>query len=102
MKHKLLPLSETMHYILLVLRQPKHGYAIMQEVQDLSKNAVILAPGTLYGAIDNLAKHKWIKQVDVIDRRKIYQITQEGLDVLDHEEKRLQHILKIYEMGDVQ
>ncbi|MEC2799949.1 PadR family transcriptional regulator, partial [Bacillus thuringiensis] len=25
MKHKLLPLSETMHYILLAMREPLHG-----------------------------------------------------------------------------
>ncbi len=100
MKHKLLPLSETMHYILLALRTPKHGYAIMQEVQEMSNMTVILAPGTLYGALDNLSKHHWIKQVDIMDRRKIYHITHEGLEVLEHEKKRLNHILSLYEMED--
>ncbi len=33
MKHKLLPLSETMHYILLALREPLHGYAVMQKIE---------------------------------------------------------------------
>lgn len=96
MKHKLLPLSVTMHYILLVLREPNHGYAVMQKVQELSNNKVILAPGTLYGAIENLSKHGWIRQVDEVDRRKIYHITDEGMEILEQERERLLHIINLY------
>ncbi|UTH07149.1 PadR family transcriptional regulator [Macrococcoides canis] len=96
MKHKLLPLSVTMHYILLVLREPNHGYAVMQKVQELSSNKVILAPGTLYGAIENLSKHGWIRQVDEVDRRKIYHITDEGMEILEKERERLLHIINLY------
>lgn len=100
MKHKLLPLSETMHYILLALKEPLHGYAIMTKIEQMSKGDVILAAGTLYGAIDNLNKHGWIAPVEgETGRRKVYQITEEGLDVLERERRRLQHILFLYE-GD--
>lgn len=37
MKHKLLPLSETMHYILLAMRELLHGYADMQKIEEISK-----------------------------------------------------------------
>ncbi|WP_342715398.1 helix-turn-helix transcriptional regulator [Bacillus paramycoides] len=99
MKHRLLPLSETMHYILLALREPLHGYAIMQKIERLSQGNVILAAGTLYGAIENLSKQDWIELVPgETGRRKIYQITQTGEEILGIEKRRLQHILSLYEM----
>ncbi|KGR78769.1 PadR family transcriptional regulator [Ureibacillus sinduriensis] len=97
MKHKLLPLSETMHYILLALREPLHGYAAMQKIEEMSKGSVILAAGTLYGAIENLNKHGWIECVGDAGRRKIYEITAEGRDILKVEQERLSHILSLYE-----
>lgn len=98
MKHPLLPLSETMHYILLALRQPLHGYAIMQEVELMSKTSVKLAAGTLYGALDNLHKHGWIKLVpEETGRRKVYIITDEGLAILEQEHDRLLNIIHLYE-----
>jgi len=101
MKHPLLPLSETMHYILLTLREPLHGYAVMQKIEKLSNGTVILAPGTLYGALDNLNKHGWIESVGKSGRRKIYKITAEGSAVLKKEQKRLLHILSLYEGSEV-
>src|SRR5699024_1757927 len=97
MKHKLLPLSETMHYILLALREPLHGYAVMQKIEQLSNGTVVLAAGTLYGAIENLNKHGWIEPVGKSGRRKIYKITEEGRAVLKMEQERLVHILSLYE-----
>lgn len=97
MKHKLLPLSETMHYILLALREPLHGYAVMQKIEQMSNGNVILAAGTLYGAIDNLNKHGWIESVGESGRRKVYMITTEGNAILKIEQNRLLHILSLYE-----
>lgn len=97
MKHKLLPLSETMHYILLALREPLHGYAVMQKIEQMSDGNVVLAAGTLYGAIDNLTKHGWIEPVGQTGRRKIYNITDEGRTILTIEQQRLKHILSLYE-----
>ncbi|MEW4219878.1 PadR family transcriptional regulator [Rossellomorea marisflavi] len=96
MKHKLLPLSETMHYILLALREPLHGYAVMQKIEEMSGGAVVLAAGTLYGAVENLNKHGWIEPVGEEGRRKVYQITYDGNAVLNVEKERLQHILSLY------
>lgn len=100
MKHKLLPLSETMHYILLALREPLHGYAVMQNIEQMSNGNVILAPGTLYGALENLNKHGWIEAVDVVGRKKVYAITAQGSDILQLEQQRLRHILYLYEGSD--
>ena len=51
-----LPLTETVYYVLLALLQPAHGYLIMSRVEEMSGGQVRLAPGTLYGALDNLGK----------------------------------------------
>lgn len=102
MKHSLLPLSETMHYILLALRQPLHGYAIMQKIEQMSKGTVILAAGTLYGAIENLNKHGWIEPVsDGTDRRKVYKITDKGMEILEIERERLLNIISLYERNEL-
>lgn len=99
-RHKLLPLTETMHYILLALREPLHGYAIMQKIEVMSNGQVRIAAGTLYGAIENLLKYNWIALVASEDpRRKVYRITNEGLDILQIEQERLMHILSLYEGG---
>jgi DNA-binding PadR family transcriptional regulator len=100
MKHKLLPLSETMHYILLAMREPLHGYAVMQKIEKISKGTVILAAGTLYGAIENLNKHGWIEPVGELGRRKVYMITAEGSAILKMEQNRLLHILSLYERSE--
>ncbi|CAM4191261.1 PadR family transcriptional regulator [Paenibacillus tarimensis] len=97
MKHKLLPLSETMHYILLALREPLHGYAVMQKIEKMSNGTVILAAGTLYGAVENLEKHGWIEPVGESGRRRVYMITAEGRNILEKERSRLSHILSLYE-----
>lgn len=99
-RHKLLPLTETMHYILLALRDPLHGYAIMQEVELMSNGQVRIAAGTLYGALENLLKYHWIELLPTEDpRRKVYRLTDEGFEILKVEQERLQHILSLYERG---
>src|SRR5699024_12061006 len=51
-----LPLTETVFYILMCLIEPAHGYLIMSRVEEASEGQVRLAPGTLYGALENLSK----------------------------------------------
>ena len=46
-----LALTESTYYILLSLYTPRHGYAIMQRTEELSRGRVRLAAGTLYGAL---------------------------------------------------
>ncbi|MEG2677917.1 MAG: PadR family transcriptional regulator, partial [Oscillospiraceae bacterium] len=80
---KQLPLTETTYLILLALKNPGHGYAVMQKVEDMSEGRVRIAAGTMYGALDNLSKQKLIKPIISEDpRRKVFQTTDEGLDLL--------------------
>lgn len=94
--NKYLPLTETTFYIMLSLIEPAHGYAIMQNVEQLSNNRVKVAAGTLYGALENLTKQKLIMLVQSEDiRRKVYVLTTEGKDVLKLEIERMKHLVNI-------
>ena len=100
---KHLPLTEATYYILLALVIPKHGYAVMQEAEQISAGTVRLAPGTLYGAFTTLEQSNLITMVDKKERRKIYQITEKGIQVLMGQVDRLKIMLKnaegLYETG---
>lgn len=92
--NKYLPLTETTYYILLALMEPGHGYYIMQKVEELSDGKVRIAAGTMYGAIENLIKQGLICSIASPDpRRKVYQITQQGFEVLKLEAARLRHLV---------
>jgi len=93
---RFLPLTETTFYIMLSLLEPSHGYAVMQNVEQLSENKVKIAAGTLYGAFENLVRQKLIKAVATEDtRRKVYVLTAEGKEVLKLEIQRLKHLVSI-------
>jgi DNA-binding PadR family transcriptional regulator len=91
-----LPISEATFYILLSLAvQPRHGYAIMKDVQSLSGNRIVLATGTLYGALKRLLELGWVVRLDSADsaaagrKRIVYRLTDLGRSVLDAEILRL-------------
>ncbi len=91
-----LPLTETTYLILIALIEPGHGYRIMQKVEELSEGNVRIAAGTMYGAIDNLMKLNWIQSVPSADaRRKVYQITEAGMNILKEETNRLKSMVAI-------
>ncbi|WP_400163523.1 PadR family transcriptional regulator [Brevibacillus sp. TJ4] len=95
-RSKHLPLTETVYYILLALVEPAHGYRIMQKVEELSGGQVRMAAGTLYGAIENLVKLKFIQPVASEDsRRKVYAITDDGLNILRLDLERMQHMIRV-------
>ncbi|WP_046175830.1 PadR family transcriptional regulator [Domibacillus indicus] len=86
-----LPLSQATYYILLALQKCRHGYAIMQDVEKISKGNVALGPGTLYGALSKLQKQGVIEQAeaDEEDRRKYYILTSLGEEIVKQEYNRL-------------
>ncbi|OEH85073.1 PadR family transcriptional regulator [Desulfuribacillus stibiiarsenatis] len=88
-------LTEAVYYILLALHTPRHGYGIMQYVKDLSRERVNLGPGTLYGAINTMLEKRWIQALasDMDSRKKEYQITDLGKQVILDEINRLQELL---------
>ncbi|WP_028551215.1 PadR family transcriptional regulator [Paenibacillus sp. UNC451MF] len=95
-RDKNLPLTETVYYILLALVEPAHGYLIMQKVEELSGGQVRMAAGTLYGAVENLVKLKFIQPVQSEDsRRKVYSITEKGKEMLRLDFERMNHMIEV-------
>lgn len=87
---KHLPLTEATYYILLALLEPRHGYAVMQEVEKTSQGTVSIGAGTLYGAFSTLEKAGLIRKVSEEDRRKYYVVTPKGREVLSAQIKRFE------------
>jgi len=87
-------LTESTYYILLSLVEPRHGYGIMQQAEELSGGRVRLAAGTLYGALSALSAKGWIIPLpsEADSRRKEYRLTEKGLQVLRSEVKRLREL----------
>jgi DNA-binding PadR family transcriptional regulator len=91
---KYLPLTEATYYIMVALVEPRHGYAVMQKVAEISGGTVKIGPGTLYGAFLNLEKEKLIVKVSEAERRKSYTLTPKGREVLLKQLERLGNMIK--------
>lgn len=73
--------AEPSLYILVSLSEgPKHGYAIMTDVEEIS--GVPLGPGTLYGALARLERRGLIQALEPEDRRRPYRLTGLGATTL--------------------
>ena len=97
-----LPLTEPTFYILLSLAPgKKHGYAILKDVKELSKERVNLSTSTLYTAVGRLLDQDLIERLDDGEDdpspglpRKSYALTGLGRRVLEAETVRLQGMVK--------
>jgi DNA-binding PadR family transcriptional regulator len=69
--------AEPSLYILVSLSEgPKHGYAIMTDVEAISGTP--MGPGTLYGALARLEGRGLIEPLEAVDRRRPYRLTRLG------------------------
>ena len=88
------PMTETGFYILLCLREESHGYNIVQKVKTLTDGEIVISPGTMYGSLSKMEKDGLIRFVREEDKRKIYVITDLGIQVLELEVKRIKRIYR--------
>ncbi|MEJ2264034.1 MAG: PadR family transcriptional regulator [Anaerolineales bacterium] len=99
---ELLPLTPAVFHILLVLADgERHGYAIMQEVAEITNGQMQMGPGTLYGSIKRMLRAGLIEEADerpdpALDdsRRRYYQLTDLGRKVLAAEAERLARLVE--------
>ncbi|NRF90915.1 helix-turn-helix transcriptional regulator [Paenibacillus frigoriresistens] len=85
-------MSETAYYILLSLMEIRHGYDIIQFVEELTKSRIRLSPGTVYGSLSRMEKDGLIQAEAEEDRRKLYLIASSGKGLLKLEIARLQEL----------
>lgn len=94
-----LPLSEPVLMILLSLaEQPRHGYSILKNVEEMSDGRVRLSTGTLYGAIRRLLDGGWIerfKEDDSPRGRQAYRLTPRGRQILRLEVSRMKQLTRV-------
>lgn len=92
-------LTESTFCILAALAEPRHGYAIMQWVMEVTASRVRLGPGTLYGALTSLQEKGLILPVGERDegneRRKVYALTETGCACLRAEVARLEAMARL-------
>ena len=88
------PMTETAFYILLCLQTPNHGYGVVQRVEEMTGGELRLAPGTMYGSLSKMERDGLIRFVREEDKRKIYESTQAGREVLQLELKRIERLYK--------
>lgn len=89
-------LTEVTFFILLSLYRPKHGYAIMQFIEEETKGRLCLGAGSLYGAINSMLDKKWIEPFGSDNsRKKEYVITSLGKEITQSEIKRIKEMFQI-------
>lgn len=93
-REQLQNLTEPMYYILLALTKERHGYEIMQTIEEFTDSRVVVGPGTLYALLGRFQKEGFIKLVSEDGRKKTYILTAEGKDVLEEEISRLKQLIK--------
>ena len=91
---KYIPMTETTYYTLIALNEPRHGYAIMQFISELTKKRIQMGTGTLYTMLGRLVEDKLINIVSQDSIKKVYQITEEGQALVKIEIDRLTHQLE--------
>jgi DNA-binding PadR family transcriptional regulator len=94
LKKAYLPMSESAYYILLSLKNPRHGYGIILYVKEITKNRITLGAGTIYGTLTKFEKDKLIVSAGEEDRRKLYKLTDDGVWLLEEELKRIDELYK--------
>lgn len=97
-RKRYIPMSETMFYILFSLREERHGYGIMQYVENLTNGRLKLGAGTIYQSISKLLRDKLIAATQEVDRKKKYKITKTGLIILNEEAARIKEMAEIAEV----
>ncbi|MBQ6333282.1 MAG: PadR family transcriptional regulator [Clostridia bacterium] len=88
------PMTESGFYILFCLQTPQHGYGISQQVRKLTGGAVTIGAGTMYGTLSKMEKDGLIRFYSEEDKRRLYQLTELGREVLESEIKRIERLYK--------
>ena len=94
--HDHLPLAPRDLMILAVLAEgPLHGYGVVKAVETRSESGVLLDPANLYRVLRRMAGLGWVRKVENPEepRRRTYEITATGRQVLSAELGRLERLL---------
>lgn len=99
----LLPLPPaTLHILMALSDQDRHGYAIIQEVAARTDGEVRLSAGTLYRSLQRMLEQGLIEETgerpapdEDDERRRYYRITDFGTAVARAEARRLAELVRL-------
>jgi PadR family transcriptional regulator PadR len=79
-------------------RQPMHGYALVQHIQQSSNDLLEIEEGSLYPALQRMLKAGWVTAewgLSARNRRvRIYKITAAGRQQLEHQVSSFERMLE--------
>ena len=88
------PMTESGFYILFCLQEPQHGYGISQQVKKMTGGTVTISAGTMYGTLSKMEADGLIRFCREEEKRKLYQVTELGREILETEIKRIERLYK--------
>ena len=88
------PMTESGFYILFCLQTPQHGYGISQQVKRMTGGAAAISAGTMYGTLSKMEKDGLIRFCREEEKRKLYQLTELGQEVLAAELARIERLYR--------
>ena len=92
------PLTEPVLLILTSLAaHPRHGYALIKDIELLSSGRVRMSTGTLFGALRRLLEDGWIErfeQEDTSREKQAYRLTEAGHGQLRQELDRMKQLTR--------
>jgi DNA-binding PadR family transcriptional regulator len=99
----LLPLPPaTLHILMALADDDRHGYAIIQDIAARTDGAVRMSAGTLYRSIQRMIEQGLIEELQERpapelddERRRYYRITTFGTAVARAEARRLQNLVRL-------
>ena len=100
---RLLPLTPVVFHVLVALAaEPRHGYAVAREVEELSDGRIVMGPGTLYGSLQRMCDAGLIEETvnpgeegQHAGRRRYYRLTPLGRAALRAESERMVRALAV-------
>ena len=94
LKRIYVPMTETGFYILFCLQKPQHGYGLGLQVKKMTDGEVSICAGTMYGTLSKMEKDGLIAFFAEKEKRKLYQITPLGREILDLEIQRIKRLYR--------
>ncbi len=99
----LLPLpTATLHILLALADEDRHGYGIIQHVAARTGRQVQMSAGTLYRSIQRMMEQELLEEIDERpapedddERRRYYRITPFGRAVAEAEARRLNDLVRM-------
>jgi DNA-binding PadR family transcriptional regulator len=95
--------AAVLHILLALVDGPRHGYAIMKAVDEMTGPSLSMGPGTIYGSIQRMEDAGLVEEVGPSPdgRRRLYKLTPLGRKTLKAEAKRVDRLADLLRVKGV-